>query len=159
MRTTYRVLATTVCVLVALQAAFHAWGTAGMGVWIDQGGVLDKATGEAIGAGERPWPELTGMILHGMSGMFVIPSVALLLVAVALAARFRGAVPRALLVFALVVVQVTLGLLGHTHPRLGFLHGINALLLFTAAFTAQRHARVEDSVPHAAAPEVADALR
>ena len=158
MRTTYRVLAITVCVLVALQAAFHAWGSAGMGVWIDQGGVLDKATGEAIGAGERPWPELTGMILHGMSGMFVIPTVALLLVVVALVARFTGAVPRALLVLGLVVVQVTLGLLGHTHPQLGFLHGINALLLFTAAFTAQRHARVERAVAQPA-PEVAGALR
>jgi heme A synthase len=158
MRTTYRVLAITVCALVALQAAFHAWGTAGMGVWIDEGGVLDKATGEAIGAGERPWPELTGMILHGMSGMFVIPTVALLLVVVALVARFNGAVPRALLVLALVVVQVTLGLLGHTHPKLGFLHGINALLLFTAAFTAQRHARAVAPEPQRAA-EVAGALR
>jgi heme A synthase len=158
MRTTYRVLAITVCALVALQAAFHAWGTAGMGVWIDEGGVLDKATGEAIGAGERPWPELTGMILHGMSGMFVIPTVALLLVVVALVARFSGAVPRALLVLALVVVQVTLGLLGHTHPKLGFLHGINALLLFTAAFTAQRHARAVAPEPQRAA-EVAGALR
>jgi heme A synthase len=158
MRTTYRVLAITVCALVALQAAFHAWGTAGMGVWIDEGGVLDKATGEAIGAGERPWPELTGMILHGMSGMFVIPTVALLLVVVALVARFSGAVPRALLVLALVVVQVTLGLLGHTHPKLGFLHGINALLLFTAAFTAQRHARAVAPEPQPAA-EVAGALR
>ena len=158
MRTTYRALAITVCALVALQAAFHAWGTAGMGVWIDEGGVLDKATGEAIGAGERPWPELTGMILHGMSGMFVIPTVALLLVVVALVARFSGAVPRALLVLALVVVQVTLGLLGHTHPKLGFLHGINALLLFTAAFTAQRHARAVAREPQRAA-EVAGALR
>ena len=158
MRTTYRVLAITVCALVALQAAFHAWGTAGMGVWIDEGGVLDKATGEAIGAGERPWPELTGMILHGMSGMFVIPTVALLLVVVALVARFNGAVPRALLVLALVVVQVTLGLLGHTHPKLGFLHGINALLLFTSAFTAQRHARAVAPEPQRAA-EVAGALR
>ena len=35
MRTTYRVLAIAVCALVALQAAFHAWGSAGMGVWID----------------------------------------------------------------------------------------------------------------------------
>ncbi|HWO51546.1 MAG TPA: hypothetical protein VNN23_08115 [Ornithinibacter sp.] len=158
MRTTYRVLAVLVCALVALQAAFHVWGTAGMGVWIDEGGVLDKATGEAIGAGERPWPELTGLLLHGMSGMFVIPLVALGLVVVALVARFPGAVPRALLVLALVVAQVTLGLLGHTYPQLAFLHGINALLLFTAAFTAQRHARVEASAPQPAV-EVAGALR
>jgi len=158
MRTTYRLLSLAVCVLVALQAAFHVWGTAGMGVWIDQGGVLDEATGEAIVAGERPWPELTGMILHGMSGIFVIPTVALLLVVVALVARFPGAVPRALLVFGLVVAQVTLGLLGHSHPKLGFLHGINALLLFTAAYTAQRHAGARTSVPQPAA-EVAGALR
>ncbi|WP_392544550.1 hypothetical protein [Oryzobacter telluris] len=140
MRTTYRVLAALVCVLVAFQAAFHVWAMSGMGVWIDDGGVLDKATGDAIGAGEQPWPELTGMILHGMSGMFVIPVVALSLLVVALVARFPGAVPRAVLVLGLVVAQVTLGLLGHSMPWLGFLHGINALMLFTAAFTAQRHA-------------------
>jgi len=158
MRTTYRVLAFLVCGLVALQAAFHAWGSAGMGVWIDQGGVLDKATGEAIGAGERPWPELTGLILHGMNGMFVIPLVALGLVVVGLLARFPGAVPRALLVLGLVVVQVTLGLLGHSTPAHGFLHGINALLLFTAAFTAARHAGAETTAQEPVT-EAAGALR
>jgi len=158
MRTTYRVLAALVCALVALQAAFHVWATAGMGIWIDEGGVLDKGTGEAIGAGEQPWPELTGFILHGMSGMFVIPVVALALVVVALVARFPGAVPRALLVLGLVVTQVTLGLLGHSYPWLGFLHGINALVLFTAAVTAQRHAavRATTAVP---AREAVDAVR
>ncbi len=158
MRTVYRILAIAICALIALQAAFHAWGSAGMGVWIDQGGVLDKAAGEAIGAGDRPWPELTGLILHGMSGMFVIPSVALALLVVGLLARFPRAVPRAALVLGLVVLQVTFGLLGHGLPALAFLHGVNALVLFAAAFTAQRAAAARPTPTEVVPPQVSDAV-
>ncbi len=37
------------------------------------------------------------------------------------------------IVLLLVVVQATLGIAGHSVPFLGALHGLNALLLFSAA--------------------------
>ena len=153
MSTLYRILALAVCALVATQAAMHAWGTAGMARWIDQGGVLDKATGEAVAAGSRPFPEMTGIIVHGMNGMFVIPLVALCLLVVGLVSRLPRAAAAGGAVLGLVVLQVSLGLLGYTHPLFGLLHGINALVLFTTALYAARLGR---RAPAAAASVTAD---
>ncbi len=137
----FRILALAICTLVTFQAAMHVWGTAGMARWIDAGGVLDKATGEAVAAGSRPFPEMTGIVLHGMNGMFVIPLVALVLLVVGLASRSPRAGLLGGAVLGLVLLQVTLGLLGYTHPLFGLLHGINALVLFTTALYAARLGR------------------
>jgi heme A synthase len=74
--------------------------------------------------------------------MMIIPIVALLL----LISSFFAKVPRgalwALGVLMLVVLQITLGLAGHSVPFMGALHGVNALLLFsTALWTAMRVSR------------------
>ena len=116
MRTTYRVLALLVCALVGLQppatcGALPAWAS----------GWTRAACSTRHRQGHQrlraPWPELTGLLLHGMSGMFVIPTVALLLRHRGLVARFPGTVPRACSCFTLVVAQVTASAcLGHTYP-------------------------------------------
>ena len=50
MRTAYKVLAYLVAAEVAIQAMVMVWGIAGLGKWVDGGGVLDKAVfEEAIG--------------------------------------------------------------------------------------------------------------
>jgi hypothetical protein len=140
MRTVYRVLAFLIAAEVAVQASLMVWGEAGLGLWIEDGGVVDKATFEsAFESGEAPFPEFTGLVMHGMNGMMVIPSLALLL----LISSFFAKVPRGIAfagaVLALVVLQVTLGLAGHSVSALGALHGINALALFsTAAWTGIR---------------------
>lgn len=139
MRGMYRIIGYFICALVGAQAAFHAWASAGMGVWIAGGGVLDKAVFEGIVAGGTPpFGEVAGMMLHGMNGMFVIPVVALVFIAVAFLARIPGAVGRAVAVGALVVLQVALGLGGHGTPLLGLFHGLNALALFAVAWSAAR---------------------
>jgi hypothetical protein len=134
MRGVYRVLAFLVAVEVALQAAFVVWGDAGMGLWIEDGGVIDKAAMEnAFESGESPFPEFMGFVLHGMNGMMVIPAIALLLVISSFFAKVPRGVAYAFAVLGLVALQVTLGLLGHSVSFLGALHGINALVLFSTA--------------------------
>lgn len=140
MRTAYKVLAYIVAAEVAIQAMVMVWGIAGLGKWVDGGGVLDKAVfEEAMGSGGMPFPEIAGLLVHGINGMFVIPLIALLLLIVSFFTKVRGAIKWAAIVFVLVVAQGQIGFLGHEFPLAGALHGLNALALFAAAlYTARR---------------------
>lgn len=153
MKLVYKVLASLVAAEVAVQAMMVVLGDAGLFKYVEQGGVLDKAAAESGGI---EFPEFFAFVVHGMNGMMVIPTIALLLLVSSFFAKIPGAVKGAALVVLLVAVQITLGLLGHQIPALGALHGLNALLLFSAAVhaalrgrraaasaTAQPHARVE----------------
>jgi hypothetical protein len=141
MRTTYKVLAWLVAVEVIVQAAVMVWGVAGMGIWIDDGGVVDKQTFEdAFDNGTKPFDEFTGLLIHGQNGMMVIPLIALALVIVSFFAKIPGGVAYAFAVLGLVVLQVALGLLGHAVSAMGALHGVNAFLLFGVAVLAGRRA-------------------
>jgi uncharacterized membrane protein YphA (DoxX/SURF4 family) len=130
MRTVYKVLAYLVAIEVAVQAMALVFADAGMGKWVEQGGVLDKAVMESGGS---PFPEVVGFMIHGINGMMVIPVIALLLLISSFFTKIPGAVKAAGLVVVLVAIQVTLGLVGHQIPAVGALHGLNALLLFSAA--------------------------
>lgn len=142
MRKVYRVLAFLVAIEVALQAMFIVYGDAGLGLWVDDGGVVDKATFEnAFESGEAPFPEFQAFVLHGMNGMMVIPLLALLLVISSFFAKVPRGVAFAFGVLVLVLLQVTLGLMGHSIAALGALHGINALALFSVAAWAGLRAR------------------
>ena len=50
MRTAYKVLAYLVAAEVAVQAMVMVWAIAGLGKWVDGGGVFDKAVMEERGA-------------------------------------------------------------------------------------------------------------
>lgn len=141
MRPAYQALAYLICALVALQAASHAWVSAGLGQYIAQGGTLDFSAD-----GPPPFPEALGFAIHGMNGMYVIPIVAVLLLGVGFVAKLPGAVSRAAIVLGLVALQVTFGLFGHSLTTFAFLHGVNALLLFGAAFVAARSVRAPGTV-------------
>ena len=147
MRTAYKVLAYLVAVEVAIQAMAVVWAVAGLGKWVDGGGVLDKAVMESEGT---PFPEVFGFIVHGINGTFVIPGIALLLVIISFFTKTRGAIKWALIIFVLVVVQGQLGFLGHEIPVVGALHGLNALALMVAALYAGR--RVRTAQPSKVAP-------
>ncbi|GAB3716292.1 hypothetical protein [Mariniluteicoccus flavus] len=148
MRTAYRSLAYVICALVAVQAAMHAWSSAGLIKFLGGGGTLDMGA-----AAPPPVPEFAGVIAHAMIGTYVIPLVAVALVVVAFLARASGAVRGAIMVLVLVVVQVLLGFLGHTLTVLALLHGLNALALFSVAFVAARAmAYAPETVPTHAAP-------
>ena len=143
MRTTYRILAFIICGLVMLQAASHAWASAGIGQYLAQGGTIDFESG-ALPA----FPEAVGLMIHGMNGMYVIPVFALALLVVAFLAKIPGGVMRAVIVLVLVALQITLGILGHELTALAFLHGVNALALFGTAFwSGMRAGRTDRQVP------------
>ena len=143
MRTTYRVLAYLVCGLVGLQAASHAWSSAGIAMYLAEGGTIDFDS-QSLPA----FPEAVGLMIHGMNGMYAIPLVALLLLVVAFFAKIPGGVMRAVIVVVLVALQVTLGMLGHGLTALAFLHGLNALALFGVALWAgMRAGRAAGQVP------------
>ena len=141
MRTAYKVLAYLVAAEVAIQAMVMVWAIAGLGVWVDGGGVLDKAVMESSRGGATPFPEVFGFIVHGINGTFVIPGIALLLVIISFFTKVRGAIKWAVIVFVLVVVQGQLGFLGHEFALAGALHGLNALALFVVALYAGRRIR------------------
>ncbi|MET0838191.1 MAG: hypothetical protein ABWY19_05375 [Marmoricola sp.] len=155
MRSAYKFLAFAVAGLVALQAAFMVFAVAGLGIWVDEGNSLTKATMEA----DEP-PDFTGAIgfmLHGMNGMMLIPLVALVLLIVSFFAKIPGGPMWAGMVLGFVVLQVALGIFGHESAYVGFLHGINALILFSVATQAGR--RVATAVPAGETPLEASAAR
>lgn len=143
MKTVHKVLAYLIALEVIVQASMMAFAVAGLGVWVaEEGGTLDKAAFESIFEGELTFTGVQGMMVHGMNGMMVIPILALLLLVTSFFAKTRGAIKFSLLVVGLVALQVFLGLLGHSTPYGGLLHGANALILFTAAlYTARLHSK------------------
>ncbi len=138
MRTVYKVLAYLVAAEVVVQAAAMVYAIAGLGKWVDGGGVFDKSVMESDAS---PFPEITGIIVHGINGSIVIPLLALALLVVSFFTKLPGAVKAAVLVLVLVLVQGSLGFAGHDIPALGALHGMNALLLFSASVYAARRGR------------------
>jgi heme A synthase len=76
-----------------------------------------------------------------------IPLIALVLLVCAFFAKVPGGVKWAGIVFLLVAVQVTLGTSGKSIPALGALHGLNALLLFSAAVYTGRRTRSATAAP------------
>jgi hypothetical protein len=155
MRTAYKVLAYVVAAEVAIQAMVMVWAIAGLGKWVAGGGVFDKSIIESEG---MPFPEVAGIIVHGINGTFVVPVIALVLVIVSFFTKVRGAIKWAVIVFVLAVAQGQIGFLGHEFPLAGALHGLNALVLFGVALYAGRRLRpaaaaaVEHEQAHAATP-------
>ena len=143
MRTAYKVLAYLVAAEVAVQAMVMVWAIAGLSKWVDGGGVFDKAVIEgAFESGAMPFPEVLGIIVHGINGFVVVPVIALALLIVSFFTKVRGAIKWAAIVLALVVVQVLLGIFGHGFTAAAAVHGLNALALFGTAIYAGRRSRV-----------------
>lgn len=133
MRVVYRVLAYIIAAEVAIQAAFMAYAVAGLGIWVDGGGVLDSAVMESE---DPPFDEAIGFMLHGMNGMMVIPALALLLLISSFFAKIKRGVLFALILLGWVVVQIFLGLWGHEAAIFGLLHGLVAFAVYGTAFMA-----------------------
>jgi heme A synthase len=150
MKTVYRVLAYLVAAEVVVQAMAMVFAIAGLGKWVDGGGVFDKAVTESD---DSPFPEAVGFDIHFINGMMIVPAIALLLLISSFFAKIPGAVKWAALVLLLVVVQVMLGFAGFGIPALGALHGLNALLLFSSAIYTARRRRTVAASP-AAEPDM-----
>lgn len=137
MRTAYRVLAYLLALEIIIQAAAISFAVFGLGRWIQDGGVLDKATMKSESAG---FTGVVGFMIHGLNGQFIVPLIGLLLLVVSFFAKVPTGVLLAGVLFLLVIVQVVLGLVGHGLPTLGLLHGLNALAVFAMALVAARKA-------------------
>lgn len=149
MRTVYKITAYVIAAEVAIQAMAIVLTFTGLGKWINEGGVFDKSVMESE---ELPFPEIIGIIVHGINGGLVIPVLALLLLIFSFFARIPGGVKFAALLLGLVAVQATLG---YAHvPWLGALHGLNAMLLFAAALHAARRVRPVTAADTAATTSV-----
>lgn len=133
MRGVYRFLAGLIALEVVVQAATMAFGVAALVLWVDEGNSFDKALLENEDA---EFDGLAGLIMHGINGMMVIPLLALLLLIVSFFAKVPKGILWAGLVLLFTVVQVVLGLLGHSYAIAGGIHGANALLLFGLAVMA-----------------------
>ncbi|CAA9348808.1 MAG: hypothetical protein AVDCRST_MAG72-1289 [uncultured Nocardioidaceae bacterium] len=155
MKSVYRVLAFIIALGVAFQAAVMVFAIAGLGIWVDEGNSFDKAAVEALFDGELSFTGSVGMMLHGMNGMMVMPALALILLIVSFFAKVPGGVKWATAVLLAVVVQIALGIFGHSNAYFGLLHGVNALILFGLAVTAGMRVRRLDTAParSASAPE------
>lgn len=149
MRKAYNVLGWVIAGLVMLQAAALAWGVGGENHFIENGGVVDKALVEsAQSGGEPPFPEVVGYMIHGINGGMLIPALSLILLVVSFKAGLPHARRNAAILFVLVFIQINLGYSISGVPFLGFLHGLNALLVFGTALLIARHTA---PIPEAAA--------
>lgn len=129
MRSTYRVLAYAVAVLVAVQAGAVTLGFFAIIHEVEDGG--------AFTAG-YDFESNLGLMIHRFVGMGFIPILAIVLLIVGLASGMPGAARRAGAVLGLVVLQIALVFVAFTVTWGGALHGVNALALFVAAVRAGR---------------------
>jgi hypothetical protein len=151
MKSANKVLAYIIAALVVVQSAAMVFAIAGLGIWVEEGGVLDAATMES----EPSFTGALGFMIHGMNGMMLIPLLGLALLVVSFFAKTPGAVRNAAIVLGLIVLQVALGLFGHENAYIGMLHGVNALVLFAAALHTGRQAgRAEAATTSRAAATV-----
>ena len=144
MRKAYSVIAWIIAAGVVVQAASIAFALGGIGRYVQDGGVIDKALVESR---QATFTGDLGFPIHGIVGGMVIPLAALALLIVAFlvkknGARLRGARLWAGIVLALVALQITLGYSIVDMPYLGLDHGANALaVLLTAVYAAVRTRR------------------
>jgi hypothetical protein len=131
MKQVYRVLAFLIAAGVAIQAASIAYGMFGLIKWIEEGGTLDQTTELTPALGGY-----TGFTWHATGGIFVISVISLLFLISSFFAKVPGGIRWALIVLGVAVLQVALGLFSHSVAGLGWLHGLNALVLFGAAMMA-----------------------
>lgn len=135
MRSAYKTLANLIALAVVVQAAMIAFAYSGLGVWIEDGGTLDAA---AMESEDLEFTGVLGFMVHGINGMMLIPLLALALLIVSFFAKVSNGIAFAGGLLALVVLQVVLGIAGHSTPYAGLLHGLNALVIFVGALQAAR---------------------
>jgi hypothetical protein len=151
MRKTYQIVASTIAVLVVVQAAAIAYAIAGVFTWIDEGNTLDKSVVEGWEANPPTFEGSLGSFLHFfIIGGVLIPLLGLILLIISFFAKVpRGPMLAGIVVVA-IVIQYLLGTFSASTgtPLLSLLHGLNAFVVFGAAVAAARAAKsVAESPP------------
>ena len=152
MRTTYRILAGAIALLVVIQAAMIAYAIGGLFTWIDAGNTLDKSVIEGWEDNPPTFEGSIGSFFHFfIIGTVLIPLLGLILLIVSFFAKVpRGPMLAGVVVLA-IVAQYLLGTFAASTstPLLSLLHGLNAFIVFGAAVTAATAAKqaVTESPP------------
>jgi heme A synthase len=149
MRRTYSVIAWIIAGGVVVQAASIAFALGGIGRYVQDGGVIDKALVESR---QATFTGDLGFPIHGMVGGMVIPLAAVALLIVAFFVKVRGARLWAAIVLGVVALQITLGYSIVDMPYLGLVHGANALAVLLAAVYAALRIRRSTRTVSAAEP-------
>ena len=135
----YRFLAYMIAVLVVVQAGALAWAFFGMTNWItDEGGVVNKALLECEDC-EQQFTAEWGFAIHMFfNGLVLIPLTSLALLVTSFFAKVPRGVTMAVIIVALIVLQVmVLPMLSReVGSGFGALHGVNALILMGTAIAA-----------------------
>ena len=141
MRQTYLIIARIIALLVVVQAMTMVFAVAGFFHWIDDGNTADSSVFKAWEDNPPDFVGSLGFMIHGISGMNLIPLLALVLLIVS----FFAKVPRGVLLAVVVVVstalQVFVGITAHEAPIVGLVHGLNAFILFGSAVAASQAAK------------------
>lgn len=132
MRSTYRVLAYAIPVLVAVQASMIAFGFFGLGSWVEDGHSYTKTVADN-GSGVTG---SFGFDFHAINGTVIIPLVAIVLLIISFFAKIPGGSKWAGYVLGDVVLQFLLAMIAFGVPAIGILHGLNAFVLAGLAYTA-----------------------
>lgn len=143
MRKAHQILAGILAAMVVIQAMSIAYALAGLGYWIENdGGVVSKAVFDAWDEDPPTWQGSGGFGLHAVSGMTLIPLLAIVFLVVSLfaAKQVQGAAQRASILFGMVLVQVFLGIFSHEAVLLAPLHALNGFGIFAMAIVAVRKA-------------------
>jgi hypothetical protein len=150
MRKTYQIVASTIAVLVVLQAAAIAYAIAGVFTWVDDGNTLDKSVVEGWEANPPTFEGALGSFFHFfIFGTVLIPLLGLILLIVSFFAKVpRGPMLAGIVVVA-IVVQYLLGTFSASTgtPLLSLLHGLNAFIVFGSAVAAARAAKTVTESP------------
>jgi hypothetical protein len=143
MRKAHQITVGLIAVMVVVQAMAIAYALFGLGHWIDEdGGVLNKQVLDSYEDNPPDWQGSGGFALHGIDGMMIIPVLTIIMLIIALLANkaVPGAAKRGGIIFVMVIVQIALGLAGHSTVILGPLHALNGFGIFAMAAVAARKA-------------------
>jgi len=159
MRKAHQVLAGLLAAMVVVQAMAIAYAMAGLGHWVDEdGGVLNKKVLDSWDKHPPSWRGSGGFALHGIDGVMIIPVVTIVFLVVSLLAakQVAGAGRRAAVLFAMVALQVVLGLSASSVVVLAPLHALNGMGIFAMAIFTVRKAAEAGAAP-VSAPAAAEA--
>jgi hypothetical protein len=148
MRKAHQILAGILGLEVVIQAMAIAYALAGLSYWVmEDGGVLTK---QVIDDETAEFQGVGGFAVHGINGMMIIPLLGIIFLVVSLLAnkQLPGAAKRGGIIFAMVALQVFLGLTSHSAPLLAPLHALNGFGIFAmCAVAVRKAAAAETAVP------------
>ena len=148
MRSAYKALAHSIAGFVAIQAAAIALWVFGMLKWVDDGGSFTTSVAEDRGEGVTG---SVGIAIHSFGAM-IVALLAIALLIISFFAKIPGGTKWAGFVFLAVLFQWVIAIVSFGVPGLGFLHGLNALVIAWLGWRTAKQANVVgDAAPPAEA--------